>query len=176
MTVLQGVFDHRVLIGLGATRVADVTDEDGAVTGVDVQPDGLDVSGYAAALAASDRGQLMAYAQSKQQKIAAGGISVNVAASGSPQMVEASTDVESLVLLQGALAIAQSAPSTNFSWVQSTSVSVTLNATQIQTIFAAVSAFIQSTFTTLAPILSNISSGATTTTAQIDAASWPENG
>lgn len=119
--------------------------------------------------------QLSAYAASKQSAIAAGGISVNVAPSGSPQMVEASTDVASLVLLQGALAIAQSSPWTSFSWVESTGVAVTLNATQIETIFVAVSTFLQATFAALAAVLASIGSGAIATTTQVDQASWPAN-
>jgi hypothetical protein len=131
-------------------------------------------------LAISPAAALAAYAQSKQGAIATGGISVNVGSSGSPQMVEASTDTTSLVLLQGAASIAQGNSSATFQWVQPSGVSVTLTAAQITTIFTAVAAFLQATFTTLAAVLAAITGNTITTTAQIDTPpspipAWPVN-
>jgi hypothetical protein len=123
---------------------------------------------------------LIAYAQQKQGTIAAGGISVNVAASGPAQMVEASTDPESLVLLQGAVSIAAVNPSQTFAWVPKNGSPLTLTATQINTIFAAVSAFIQLTFTTLAGVINAVNAGSVTTQAEVDTpptsiGAWPVN-
>jgi hypothetical protein len=124
--------------------------------------------------------ELIAYAAAVQRGIAAGGISVNVGSSGSPQDVEASTDVASLVLLQGAVAIAAASPSTTFQWVPPSGAPVTLTAAQINTIFAAVSAFIQSTFVTLAAVINAINAGSITTQAEIatppsSIGAWPVN-
>jgi hypothetical protein len=123
---------------------------------------------------------LAAYAAAKQSVIMTGGISVNIAASGAPQMVEASTDPASLVLLQGAVSIAQANPAATFQWVPSTGAPVTLTATQINTIFGAVSTFLQETFTTLAEVLTAIGVGSITTKAGVDAPpspipAWPAN-
>lgn len=119
---------------------------------------------------------LSAYAAAKQAAIMIGGISVNI---GGPS-VEASTDATSLVLLQGAVSIAQANPSATFKWVSSTGASVTLTAAEIETIFAAVSTFLQATFTTLAGVLTAISGGAITTKAGVDSPpsgvpAWPLN-
>lgn len=122
--------------------------------------------------------QLLAYAQAKQGRIAAGGISVNVGTSGSPQNVECTTDTASLVLLQGAASIAQSNSGETFSWVPQNGTPVTLSAAQILTIFAAVSAFIQSTFTTLAAVIAAIGASTITTPSQIESfasPTWPAN-
>ena len=95
-------------------------------------------------------------------------------------MVEASTDTLSLILLQGAAAIAAANSAATFEWVQSNGAAVTLTATQVTTIFTAVSAFIQATFTTLAGVLAAITSGAVTTQAAVDTPpspvpAWPVN-
>ncbi len=140
-----------------------------------------DTRPYAAPVLAG-AAQLAAYAQFKQSMIAGGGISVNVAASGSPQMVEASTDTQSLILLQGAASIAEANSSATFQWVQSNGTAVTLTAAQITTIFTAVSTFLQATFTTLAGVLAaiNASPATITTQAQVDTPpspipAWPTN-
>jgi hypothetical protein len=116
---------------------------------------------------------LVGYAQSIQQKIAAGGITVNVGTSGSPVSVNVATDPASLTLLQGATMMAQANSSASFQWVQSSGVSVTLTATQITALFTAVSAFIQATFTALTVVINGINDGSITTTAQVDSWAWP---
>lgn len=103
------------------------------------------------------------YAASKQDAIMSSGITVDV---GSP--VQVGTGVLGLALLQGALSLAQSDPAKVFTWVQDSGVPVSLTAAQIQTIFAAVTTYIQSSFTTLGGILQAIGSGAITTKAQVD--------
>lgn len=120
---------------------------------------------------------LLAYAASKQGAIAGGGITVNI---GGSKTVKASTDVASLVLLQGAVAIASANGSATFNWVPSVGAPLTLTAAQVITIFGAVSAFIQSTFTTLAGVVAAINAGTITTKAGVDSppspiAAWPVN-
>lgn len=116
---------------------------------------------------------LAPYAYAKQSVIMSGGITVNVG--GTVGNVEASTDTNSLVILNGAYTMAQANPGLTFNWVQSTGVAVTLTSAQVITIFNAVSAFIQSTFTALSTAVSGISGGTITTTAQVDAVAWPVN-
>jgi len=119
--------------------------------------------------------QLIAYASQKQSTIMGGGISVSIASGVS---VECSTDATSLVLLQGAATIAESSPSTTFNWVPKTGSPAVLTAAQITTMFTAVSAFLQATFTTLAGVIAAINAGTISTTAQVDAfasPAWPVN-
>jgi hypothetical protein len=124
--------------------------------------------------------QLGGYAQSKQGQIMGGGISVNVGNNTAPQNVEASTSTTSLILLQGAVSIAQTNSAATFQWVESTGVSVTLTAAQMITIFSAVTTFMQATFNVLASVLAAITAGTVTTKAQVDTppspiAAWPVN-
>jgi hypothetical protein len=122
---------------------------------------------------------LATYAAAKQAAIMAGGISVNVGGTNA-EMVDASTDTMSLVLLQGAVSIAQAKPGATFPWVQDNGVAVTLTAAQVLVIFATVSAFLQATFAALAGVLAAISAGTITTKAQVDTPpsgvpGWPVN-
>jgi hypothetical protein len=124
--------------------------------------------------------QLAAYAQDKQGQIMVGGISVNVGTSAAPQNVEASTSTASLVLLQGAAAMAQASSSATFQWVESTGVTVTLTAAQVLAILSAVTTFMQSTFSVLSAVLAAITAGTITTKAEVDTppspiAAWPVN-
>lgn len=126
------------------------------------------------------KSMLLGYAQAKQSLIMHGGISVNVGSGGSPQNVEASTDATSLTLLQGAYALAQANGAASFQWVQSNGAAVTLTAAQIITIFNAVTAFVQSTFTQLAAVVAAIAAGSIASTAQVDTPptgmpAWPGN-
>jgi hypothetical protein len=120
---------------------------------------------------------LLAYANAKQRAIAGAGVSVNI---GGSATVECSTDPASLILLQGAAAVAASTPSWSFAWVPESGSPVTLTAAQITTMFGAVSAFIQATFTTLAAVITAINAGNITTKAQVDTPpsgvpAWPVN-
>ena len=124
--------------------------------------------------------QLAAYAQVKQDQIMGGGISVNIGSSSAPQNVEAGTSTASLILLQGAAAMAQANSAATFQWVESSGASVTLTATQMLSILSAVTTFLQSTFTVLAAVLAAINAGTITTKAQVDTppspvAAWPVN-
>lgn len=123
---------------------------------------------------------LLAYAEQKRALIAAGGISVNVAASGQPEeMVEVGTDTAGLALLANAVLLANALPSASFEWDQATP--LTLTSTQVLVIQAAVAAFQQSLFAEKTAIRNAIASGAITTTAEIDdpttvkLPAWPAN-
>lgn len=120
---------------------------------------------------------LAAYANAKQTAIMAGGISVNIGTVAWPQLVKCGTDVGSLVLLQGAQSMAAANATATFNWVQSNGVSVTLTAAQIITIFNAVTAFLQATFTTLSQVLQSISAGTIKTRSAVDSppTAWPVN-
>jgi hypothetical protein len=127
------------------------------------------------------RAGLIAYAAVKQKTIAGGGVSVNIniGSAGAPVMISAATDVAGLVLLQGAAAIAGANGAATFDWVVGAA-ATKLTAAQITAIFAAVSAFIQSTFTVRFAILGAINAGTITTPAQVDAPplplpAWPVN-
>lgn len=154
-------------------------DQNGNINGTYANPQ----PGYATEfLQPTDAGlvksQLLAHAAAKQKTITSGGISVNVGTSGSPINVEAQTDTASLIMLQGAFTIAAANNAASFNWVQDTGASVTLTASQMTTIFNAVTAFIQSTFNTLSAVLAAINAGTVTTTAQVDAfasPAWPVN-
>jgi hypothetical protein len=113
---------------------------------------------------------LSSYAMRKQLNIQQGGISVNIGTVGSPVMVSASTDTSSLVLLQGALASAQAVQ-----WVQNNGTAITMTSAQVGAVFAAVTSFIQSTFTALAAVLGQINSGTIKSTADVNAFAWPVN-
>lgn len=120
---------------------------------------------------------LLAYAVQKQASIASGGISVSV---GGSATVEASTDVTSLVLLQGAASIAAGNSAATFQWVPHSGAPVTLTAAQMTTIFGAVSTFLQSTFATLSGLVAAIGAGTVTTKAAVDTPpspipAWPAN-
>jgi hypothetical protein len=119
--------------------------------------------------------QLVEQANQHQTVIMGGGVSVEIGT----QAIECSTDPTSLVLLQGAAALASTDPSMTFNWVASSG-PVVLTATQILTMLSGVTVFIQSTFTTLAAVVLAIQAGTITTSAQIDnppspVPAWPVN-
>lgn len=143
-----------------------------------VVPDDLVANVQAIDLTAAAKAQLLAYAKSKRQTIADGGISVNIGSTGSPQMVEASTDTDGRALLNTAVGVAAANPSATTPWVPDDGMPVTLTAAQVLTIGPAVNTFIQSTFATLAAVITAINAGTVTTTAEVDAfasPSWPAN-
>lgn len=129
-------------------------------------------------LAGSYKQLLINYAIAKQQKIVGGGISVNIATSGAPQMIEASTDATSLAFLNTAVAVAAANPAATTPWVSTSGTVVTLNATDVAKISAAVQAFVQATFATLGAVIAAINAGTVTTQATVDnfaAPAWPAN-
>jgi hypothetical protein len=120
------------------------------------------------------------YALNKAARIEAGGITVNIAASGQPaQNVECATDPLSYARVSAAAAVAIANPSETVMQVFPSGV-VTLTAAQVETIFAAISNFYVAVQATLGAVVTAIAAGTITTTAQIDAppspiAAWPAN-
>ncbi len=111
--------------------------------------------------------QLIAYTQLKQNILMSGGITVGGVACG--------TDTASLALLEGLYTLATADGSATFQWVEDDGATIVLTAAQGITIFQAVHAFIQSTFTACAAVIANINSNTYTTIAQVDAYAWPTN-
>lgn len=117
--------------------------------------------------------QLAAYASAKQAKIASGGLSVNVAASGAAaETALADTDVSGRLNLSGLVQLATINSSFTTVWVQSTG-NLTLSASQVIDLGMAVGMFVEASYQTLASVLADITSGKLTTTAAVDAAAWP---
>jgi hypothetical protein len=119
------------------------------------------------------------YAQNKAAAIEAGGITVNIAASGPPQNVECATDTLSYARLSAAAAIANANPSETVEQVFPSGV-VTLTAAQVEAIFAAISSFYVAVQATWGAVAGAIAAGTITTTAQIDTPpspipAWPAN-
>lgn len=134
----------------------------------------------AALTGAPTRDSLLAYAENKRAAIAAGGLSVNVAAAGAtPLLVEVDTDVSGLALLSNAAQLAVSRPDETYHWDQTDP--VTLSAAQILALQTAVGLFIQQTFAVKTAIRAAIGSGAVNAFAQIDdpttvaLSAWPQN-
>jgi hypothetical protein len=120
---------------------------------------------------------LISYANAKQTVIMNGGTLVSV---GNGVVVECSTDPASLILLQGAATIAASTPGATFNWVPKNSNPITLVSAQMTAMFAAVTAFLQASFTTLGQVITAINAGTITTKAAIDTPpspipTWPVN-
>jgi len=113
--------------------------------------------------------ELVAYANAKQWALATGGHTVTVG--GAAYLFP--SDVTSMALMTGKVLRLQlpSAPTT-VDW-QLPSGFVTFAAADFITASAAIADFVQSTFAALQPVLAAIAAATMTTTAQIDAASWP---
>lgn len=116
---------------------------------------------------------LIAYAHAVQWARAEAG--VMVALSGGAQ-VRFASDATGRALLNGAVTRAQQAnPPPGFRWQTGATSFVTLTPAQIVTAGIAVADYIQGTFDTLDDVIADILSGTITSTAQIDAATWPAN-
>jgi hypothetical protein len=114
---------------------------------------------------------LIAYANGKQWAIATGGFTATVA--GTPRNF--ATDTISQGLMEGKVArLGQANPPTSFDWQFETGF-VTIAAADFLSAAIAVADFVQATFSTLKTVLAAIQAGTVTTTAGIDAASWPVN-
>jgi hypothetical protein len=117
-------------------------------------------------------GDLIAYANNKQSALAFGG--VTVAFVGGPTVLFG-TDALGLALLSGKVTrLGQANPPATVNWQTATGF-VALTGAQITSAGIAVADFVQNSFDVLASTLSGIVGGAITTTAQVDAASWPSN-
>ena len=107
---------------------------------------------------------LSAYAKNKQQAVMMAGTLING--------MWVDTSIEGLVMLGGAVQLAQQQPNTNINWV-SNGAAISLTPAQIIGLGVAIGNRTQSTFTTLGTVLAAITGGSITTPSQIDAAAWP---
>lgn len=125
--------------------------------------------------------QLLAYADSKANAISDGGISVNIAASGAPQMVSVSTNSKGRIDILGLMDMAQM--SLPLTWYQSAG-DISITAQQLTTIALAVASFRAAVVALATRIEAGIqvaSPPTITTSAQIDdpttvgLTAWPSN-
>jgi hypothetical protein len=128
---------------------------------------GLPASG----LTAPTRAQLLAYANAKQWALATGGYTITVNAV--PLIFP--SDVVSMGLITGKAArLAQPNPPASFDWQTPTGF-ITIAASDFVVVATEIADFVQATFDALAAVFAAIEAGTITTTAEIDAASWPSN-
>lgn len=114
---------------------------------------------------------LAAYANAKQWALATSGYTITV---NSAPLVFPS-DVVSMGLITGKAArLAQPNPPVSFDWQTPTGF-VTIAAADFISVATQIADFVQSTFTALAVVFAAIEAGTITTTAEVDAASWPSN-
>ena len=168
--------------GLGIVSTPTIGVYYDPLTGLLTVPDSMKTQADAvhASLGPARNNVLISYAQNKQNMIASGGISVNVGPQNAPQFVKASTDAMSLALLMGALLASQSNLQQIFPWVQTNGITINLTGAQVQTVFATVTAFVQSTFSVCSAVIAGINAGTITSKTQVDTppqpiAAWPVN-
>lgn len=154
-------WNEAVLHNLGAWSIAYPKDADGKVTSVIVTPD-IDMSGYAAAVAAFAKVALAAYAAEARYNKEVGGITYN----GSP----IATDDRSKQMILGARMAAQADATFNTKWAASDGTIVALDAPGLVALSNAVLAHVQACFLRFASVNADIDAGNITTTAQVDAA------
>lgn len=143
-----------------------------AVAGMLLTPSGA----FAPAPApAPTKGELLDRADAHFERVAAGGVTVNLAAEGEPALfVTVSTTLAGRVDLNGAVGLATANPDHVFDWVQAGG-SLQLTADQMIRLGQLVALWGQSVYSALGAIRSQIESGQITTIAQLDAAGWPPN-
>lgn len=113
--------------------------------------------------------QLIAYANVKQWSLATEGYTTTI----SGTTITFPTDVVSMGLITGKAArLAQPNPPASFAW-QTPNGFVTIAATDFITAATQIADFVQSTFDALQSAFAGILDGTITTTAQVDALSWP---
>lgn len=118
--------------------------------------------------------QLATYAEARQAALMVGGFAYDVAPGGeAAEIVRADTDVSGRLNLAGLVTLAQLNPSLTSVWVQAGG-GLTLTAAEITALGVAVGTFVVQTYQALAVVLAAIAAGTITTTAQVDAAAWPE--
>jgi len=124
--------------------------------------------------------ELLAYAESHRDRVAARGVAVDLATEGQPPLViHAATDVQGLIALNGAVSLAALAPAHVFDWAE-TSGPVQITAAQVRALGVAVGLYIQQTYTVLGALAAAIAAGTVTTRAQIETPpaplpQWPAN-
>ncbi len=107
---------------------------------------------------------LMSYVSAKHRSVAYNSVTVNG--------VIVSTTADGRVDLAGAVQLAQLVPGHVFDWVCVTG-PIQLTAAQVAALGVAVGQWVQAVYTVYGKIVTGINDGTITTTAQIDAASWP---
>lgn len=107
---------------------------------------------------------LMSYVSAKHRSVAYNNVTVNG--------VIVSTTADGRVDLAGAVQLAQLVPGHVFDWVCVTG-PVQLTAAQVTALGVAVGQWVQAVYAVYGQIVTGINDGTITTTAQIDAASWP---
>lgn len=126
----------------------------------------------AAAAMAPTQAQLLAYADTKRQAVADGGITINVGTPDAPVNCAVDTTAAGRVNLSGLVQMAALNPSLTQTWYQSAGPAV-LTATQIVSLGMQTGAFISAAYAAEASVVAGITAGSITTYAQIDAFAWP---
>ena len=122
--------------------------------------------------------QLAAYAGAKHTALRDGGITVNIGTASTPDEVNVASDVNGRSLVSGCvqlvgLAASNNQPAPTFPWINNGGTQLTLTAAQMMTVGYQLGAFVQATYASLGAVLAAVTAGTLTTTAAIDAASWP---
>lgn len=168
--------DFTVTTNVAGAVMAALSDQErdhvsyNAQTGVlSTADDGVatEIAGLLAASAPLLKERLSAYAAARRWAVETGGITVN----GAPVY----TDRETQSKLTAAHARAADNPSFTVRWKTAAGSFVTLNAAQVTAIANAVFDHVQAAYDVEADVVAGIAGGTITTTAQIDAASWPSN-
>lgn len=116
--------------------------------------------------------QLANYADNKQAALSRGGFTITLSGTA----VTFLTSVDGIALMAAEqVRLGQPNPPTQVRVESPSGTVVTVSAADFTTAYSAIVDFEQATLNTLQSVLSSISSGTITTTAQIDAASWPAN-
>ncbi|WP_036292075.1 hypothetical protein [Methylosinus sp. PW1] len=119
---------------------------------------------------------LIAYTDSKRDRVAASGITVNIAAAGQPsQNIKVATQAQNNSDYQGLYLLAAQNSAFTTEWDDAVLGGLTINATQVAIIANAAAAFRQAAFAAGIAVKAQIAAGTITTTAQIDAFAWPSN-
>jgi hypothetical protein len=172
-----GILCQVVFTALGATPVPFVASpSDSESYGAEIFADCVAgkygaIGAYAAPIATP--AQLVAYAQAKQAKIAAAGVTINLGTAAAPLNVSVDTSAAGRVDLTGLAQMAAINPSFSTTWYQASG-AITLTAAQLVALGEAVLAWIASTYAALAAVEAAIAASppTITTTAEIDAAAW----
>lgn len=124
------------------------------------------------------RADLVTHAKRRHAALTAAGLSVNVADQGDPELrINIATGGDGLARLASAAAVAAQNPSESFTWIEGDAPRL-LTASQIVTMYAAASTYIQACYTTLGEVLAGVAAEPATIAsyAAVDAADWPSNG
>lgn len=128
----------------------------------------------AAPIVGATKAQLVAYATAKRDDLLAAGITVNVAASGSPAVpILADATVGSRSDLTTLYVLANASSAFTAEWTDNNNVTTLLTAAEILVLAPAIMAWYQHMIAALSTVIASIEAGTITTTAQVDATAWP---